>query len=280
MKTQTTVAILSVVALAFASTGCEQLRARDSLNKGVQSFKSAKYPLAVEYFEKAVQADPNLINARLYLATAHMSQYIPGADSPENMRSAQAAEQEFKRVLEREPGNTVAIASIASLHYQQAQGNQPIEEKIKKLDDAAVWYKKLGEVEPTNKEAFYSLGVITFNKYYAAILAARTKLGMKGGEPGPLKDKKLKDELKAQWLEPVNGGIANLEKALAIDKEYDDAMAYLNLLIRYRADLNDTPEQYRKDVDIADNWVTKSMETKKLKAERVAAKTSGGIKAE
>ena len=280
MKTKIALAF-SVAALALLSTGCEKLRARDNLNKGVQAFKSAKYPQAVDFFEKAVQSDPDFITARLYLATAHMSQYIPGADSKENLQNAQAAEQEFKKVLEKEPENSVAIASIASLHYQQAQGNQPLEQKIKKLDESAVWYKKLSEVEKSNKEAFYSLGVITFNKYYADILAARSKIGMKGGDPGPLKDKAIKEELKAKWLGPVNEGIANLEKALNIDKEYDDAMAYLNLLIRYRADLDDTPDQYKKDVETADNWVQKSLETKKIKAERVAAKAAaGGIKAE
>ena len=35
---------------------------------------------------------------------------------------------------------------------------------MKKLDEAKEWYTKLAEVEPTNKEAFYSLGVITWAK--------------------------------------------------------------------------------------------------------------------
>lgn len=281
MKRQQLVLLCSVILLAFASTGCQKLRARDNLNKGVQAFKSAKYSQAVEHFEKAVELDPDFITARLYLATAYMSQYIPGADSKENLQNVKAAEQEFTKVLEKEPNNSVALASMASLQYQQAQGNQPLEQKMKKLDDARDWYTKLAQAEPSNKEAFYSLGVITFNKYYAAILSARNKMGMKQEDPGPLKDKKVKEELKQEWLASVNQGIQNLEKSLQIDPEYDDAMAYLNLLIRYRADLNDTPEQYKKDIDVADNWVQKSLETKKLKAERVAQKAAqGGIKAE
>jgi hypothetical protein len=95
---------------------------------------------------------------------------------------------------------------------------------------------------------------------------------MKPEDPGPIKDKKLKEELKAQWLPMVEDGIKNLQKALDVDKEYDDAMAYMNLLIRERADLADTPEQYKKDIDTADGWVQKALETKKIKAERVANK--------
>ena len=35
-------------------------------------------------------------------------------------------------------------------------------------------------------------------------------------------------------------------------------MAYMNLLIRERADLADSPDEYKKDVEVADGWVQKS----------------------
>jgi len=276
------VALLAAVgALAFVSTGCEKLRARDNLNKGVQAFKTAKYNNAVEHFKKAVELDPDFPTARLYLATAYMSQYIPGADSAENMQNAKAAEAEFLRVLERDPANTLAIESLASLHYNQAQGNQPLDQKLKKLDEAAQWYTKLAQTDGNSKTAYYSLGVITWAKWYPRLMEARNKLGMKPEDPGPIKDKKVKEQLKAQWWDTINQGIANLEKAVQIDPEYDEAMAYLNLLHRERADLMDSPEEYKKEVEIADNYVQKALDTKKIKAERAAQKASaGGIKAE
>src|SRR4051794_22641641 len=101
--------VASIGTLALLSTGCEKLRARDNLNKGVQAFKTAKYNQAVEHFKKAVELDPDFPTARLYLATAYMSQYIPGADSAENMQNAKAAEGEFLKVLEKDPSNTLAI---------------------------------------------------------------------------------------------------------------------------------------------------------------------------
>ena len=55
-------------------------------------------------------------------------------------------------------------------------------------------------------------------------------------------------------------------------------MAYVNLLTRERADLADSKDVYKKDVQEADNWVQKALETKKIKAERVANK--GAVKAE
>jgi tetratricopeptide (TPR) repeat protein len=279
MTTRNVLVLGAVAALTLVSTGCEKLKARDSLNKGVREFKSAKYNAAVEHFKEAVKLDPDFPTARLYLATAYMSQYIPGADSEENMQNARAAEQEFKNVLEKDPNNTLAIDSIASLHYNQAQGGT-VEQKLKKLDEAAQWYTKLAQVDPNNKTAFYSLGVITWAKWYPKLMEARNKLGMKPEDPGPIKDKKVKEELKAQWLDTVNQGIKNLERALQIDPEYDEAMAYMNLLIRERADLADTPEQYKKDVQVADDWVQKALDTKKIKAERAAENARKGIKTE
>jgi hypothetical protein len=80
-----------VVAAVVAGGGCDKLRARDKLNKGVQAYKAGQTDLAIEDFKTAKDLDPGLTNARLYLATAYSAQYIPGAPSPENIRNGQQA---------------------------------------------------------------------------------------------------------------------------------------------------------------------------------------------
>ncbi|MCS7024161.1 MAG: tetratricopeptide repeat protein [Bryobacteraceae bacterium] len=260
--------LVFVTALAIVNSSCEKLKARDHLNKGVQAYKNAKYAEAVEHFKKSVELDPTFPTARLYLATAYMSQYIPGAESPENLEFHRSAKENFLKVLEQNPSDKIAVASLASLHYSQAQAIPKLEDKLAKLDEARVWYQKLAEVDPENKEAYYSLGVIVWAKWYPALMEARAKLGMKPSDPGPLKDKKVREELKAKYGPMIEEGIKHLEKALQIDKEYDDAMAYMNLLIRERADLAETKEEYNKDIETADNWVQKALETKKIKAAR------------
>ena len=260
-------ALLAVVAAALVATGCEKLKARDNLNKGVQAYKNAQYAQAVERFEEAVRLDPNFPTARLYLAMAYYSQYIPGAESPENQQMADRALAEFQKVLEQKPNDDVATKSIASLYYNE-----------KKWDQAEEWYKKAIALNPKDKEAYYTLGVIAWSKWYPVYGTARAKLSMKPEDPGPIKDKKVKEELKAQYLPVINEGIQNLEKALEVDKEYDDAMAYMNLLVRERADLDDTSDEYKKDIETADNWVQKTLQTKKIKAERKP--TSTGITAQ
>jgi tetratricopeptide (TPR) repeat protein len=260
-------ALAIVVALAFVATGCEKLKARDNLNKGVQAFRNAQYSQAVEKFEEAVKLDPNFATARLYLAMAYYSQYIPGAESPENQQMADHALEQFQKVLSQDPKNDVATKSIASLYYNE-----------RKWDLAEQWYKKAIELDPKDKEGYYTLGVIAWSKWYPVYGTARAKLSMKPEDPGPIKDKKVKEELKTQYLPVVNTGIDDLQKALDLDKEYDDAMAYMNLLIRERADLDDTPQEYAKDIETANGWVQKTLDTKKIKAARKP--TSTGINAQ
>jgi Tfp pilus assembly protein PilF len=277
MKRNVTVllAALLVLALAGFSAGCRKLEARDNLNKGVQAFKNAKYPDAVSFFKRAIELDPSFPTARLYLATAYMMQYIPGAESAENLDMANNALKEFEQVLSTDPTNETAIESIASLHFMRSQGAPKLEDKLARLADAETWYKRMTQAHPQRKEAWYSLGVIAWGRWYPRWMDARNKLGMKPDAPGPFKDKKFREQLSAEYLAMINEGIKNLEKALEIDPEYDDAMAYMNLLIRERADLMDTPEAYAKDIEAADNWIQKSLATRKIKAERQAKKISG-----
>jgi tetratricopeptide (TPR) repeat protein len=260
---------MAALALALAvvfSTGCQKLKARDNLNKGVQAFKGARYTEAVEKFKTAVELDPTFQTARLYLGMAYFSQYIPGAESPENQQMVRAAKEQFSKVLEAEPNNVTALASIAQLNYNETQGITKLEDKFKKLDEARDWYEKVVKADPKYRDAFYSLGVITWGKWYPILGQARSGMGMKPEDPGPLKDKKVREELRAKYWDMINDGIKNLDRALEIDPKYDEAMAYLNLLYRERADLANTPEEYKADTQQADTWLQKTLDTRKAKA--------------
>ena len=261
--------ILGVAALAVLSVSCNQLKSRDQLNQGVQAFKNAQYPEAVERFKTAVELDPTFSTARLYLATAYMQQYIPGAMSPENEQMAKAAYDQFMKVLEQDPKNSVAIASVASLFLNQ-----------KKWDDAQQWYEKLTAVDPNDADAYYSLGFVAWSKWYPSYGTARANLGMRQEDPGPIKDKKVREELKAQYGPVIDGGLKALDKSLQINPDYDDAMAYENLLIRERADLTDNKEEYAQQIKIADDWIQKALATKKRKAEQKAKAGGGGLTTE
>ncbi|MDE3198623.1 MAG: tetratricopeptide repeat protein, partial [Acidobacteriota bacterium] len=253
-------------AAAVLSTGCiNKLKARDNLNSGVNAFKSGNYAEAADHFKTAIALDPTFDVARLYLATAYVQQYIPGTETLENKKYATEAIKEFETVLGANPdanSKLLATESMASLYYN-----------MKDFTRAEEWNKKVISLDPKNKEAYYTLGVLAWTEFIAADREARLNEKMRPEDPAPLKDAKEREALKEKYIASLNQGIEYEKKALEIDPQYDNAMAYMNLLIRYRADLDDTKEQAASDVKEADQWVEKALVAQKANAAKKAAKT-------
>ncbi|HKS74664.1 MAG TPA: tetratricopeptide repeat protein [Terriglobales bacterium] len=262
MKTTFRMLALLAVGLALLATlGCDKLRARDQLNKGVAAYKNAKYEEAIDKFQNAVSLDPTLLNARLYLATAYAQQYIPGADTPDNNKMGDQAIGVYKDVLQRDPKNINSIKGIAYIYLN-----------MKKFEEAKDYYRKALEADPNDPEPYYSVGVIDWTQTYQPRMEERAKLGLKPEEnlnPKNKDQKKVCEELKAKNSANIQDGIDNLKKALELRPDYDDAMAYMNLMYREKADVEcDDLEARAADLKTADEWVDKTMATKKAKAEK------------
>jgi tetratricopeptide (TPR) repeat protein len=257
--------VLAAGLVLMLGTGCNKLKARDQLNKGVQAFKNNKFEQAIDHFQQAVTLDPSLINARLYLATAYAQQYVGGVDTPENIRMAEQAIEQYKLVLQADPKNINSVKGIAYLYLQ-----------MKKFDLAKEYYKKASEVDPNDPEPYYSIAVIDWTQTYLPRQEARAQLGMKADDSLPAKDKKICAQVREKNTANIQEGIDNLNKAIQLRPDYDDAMAYLNLMYRERADVQcDDPAARMADLKTADEWVDKNFATKKAKAERQPG--AGGI---
>ena len=256
---------LAAVALAlFSSTGCSKLRARDQLNKGVTAYKNAKYEEAIDHFQQAVALDPSLINAKMYLATAFAQQYIPGADTPDNNKMAEQAIEQYQKVLDMNPPRDQKVNAAKGIAYLYLN--------MKKFDDAKKYYRIAGEVDPNDPEPYYSVGVIDWTACYQPRMEERAKLGMKPDEnlnPKNKDQKKVCEQLKAKNEPLIQEGIDSLNKAIQLRPDYDDAMAYLNLMYREKADVEcDDLAARQQDLKTADHWVDQTLITKKAKAEK------------
>ncbi|HXM20237.1 MAG TPA: tetratricopeptide repeat protein [Terriglobales bacterium] len=260
-KSVRVLALMAVGLMLLSAVGCDKLRARDQLNKGVASYKNARYEEAIAHFQQAVTLDPSLLNARLYLATAYAQQYIPGVDAEDNNRLGQEAIEQYKAVLERDPKSINSVKGIAYICLQ-----------MKKFEDAKSYYRKALEIDPNDPEPYYSVGVIDWTQTYQPRMEERAKLGMKPDEqlnPKDKNEKKACEELKQKNSANIQDGIDALNKALQLRADYDDAMAYMNLMYRERADVEcDDLAARAADLKTADEWVDKTMATKKAKAEK------------
>src|ERR1700680_3335895 len=151
-----TAALAALLILVAAASGCNKLKARDLLNKGVAAVKNGQSDLAIEDFKQAKEADPDLMNARLYLATAYASLYIPGAPSAENLARGNQAIAEFKEVLDKDPNNLSALDNLGSIYF--LMGGQPFDPK--KFEESKKYHQRHIQLKPEDPEPYYWIGVI------------------------------------------------------------------------------------------------------------------------
>src|SRR6266567_2808227 len=263
------VAVLAVGAALLGTTGCNKLKARDQLNKGVQAYRGANYEQAIEHFKNAVYLDGDLKVAKMYLATAYAQQYVPGVNTPDNVRNAQQAIDEYKKVLDNDSQNVTSLKGIAFLYMQQ-----------KKFDDSREYYKKAIDADPNDPETYYSVGVIDWTATYQDAAAVKAAAGLRVEDELKGKEsQKYCDQMRSKDGAAVDEGMKMLQTAIDKRQDYDDAMAYMNLLYRRKAnDMTCEDAQTRAEyVKTANDWSDKAMAARKKKAEEAAKKSAGGI---
>ena len=258
------VALLVVV----GASGCNKLKARDLLNKGVNAFKNGQYDEAIEDFKQSKELDPTLMNARLYLATAYASQYIPGAPSDANTRLGNQAVAEFKDVLSVDPNNLSAVDGIGSIVFQMA--GTPYDPK--KFEESKSYHEKHIELKPNDPEPYYWVGVIDWTMCFRTNNELRAEYNKGNIKKQIRDDDPLPPAVRAQYVSKcgslVDEGIADLQKAITLKPDYDDAMAYLNLLYRRKADMVESAEERASFQKQADGLLDKVKEIKQKRAEQ------------
>jgi tetratricopeptide (TPR) repeat protein len=262
------VALASVLIVAVAVSGCSKLKARDLLNKGVAAFKNGQSDAAIENFKAAKEADPDLLNARLYLATAYASLYIPGAPSAENTARGNQAIAEFKEVLDKDSNNLSAIDGIGSILFQMA--GQPFDEK--KFEESKTYHQRHIQIKPEDPEPYYWIGVIDWTLAFRgngemriAYNKDNIKKQVKDTDPLPAS---VRTQYASKYGTLIDEGITDLQKAISVKPDYDDAMAYLNLLYRRKADMVESADERNNFLKQADDLVDKVKEIKQRRAEQ------------
>ena len=147
----------------------------------------------------------------------------------------------FDKVLQRDPNNVTAVANLASIYQHDAQGMK-----------AREYYMKNAELAPTDPVPFYAIGAVNW-----AVVADQNN-------PMP----------QEQRIQLVDEGLQYIDKALALNPDYDDAMSYKNLLFRQKAGFaTDETEKAQYEAQ-ADEWFEKALETRRKNQEK---KSAGGI---
>jgi tetratricopeptide (TPR) repeat protein len=226
--------------LVLLGAGCDWLRVRVSMRNGNQLFNERKYDEAIVEYAKILRVVPDHWEANYYTATAYMSLYHPGSTHPKDLEYVDKAIAAFKRCLEIGPPNAEELEKIRNFYLgllsSAGRNDQAAEFMVGMLAEdphngnlvtslarlyasqgdfanALKYFELRCELEPDNKEAWYTVGVVCWERSYKGATF------ISSDERGQVIDR----------------GIAALDRALQIDPAYFDALSYINLLWREKS---------------------------------------------
>jgi TonB family protein len=154
--------------------------------------------------------------------------YNPRA--PETADNSNRAIRILEDVLVKEPANLDAMVGLGVV-YQLRREMRP----------ARDYFLKAANLQPPNATVFYSIGALNW-----LLLRDSTN------PPTPVETSALIEE-----------GLHYLDRALAVDPRYTDAMTYKNLLLRDKAKLAANPEEQASLTAEADEWFQRALQTRK-----------------
>jgi tetratricopeptide (TPR) repeat protein len=295
----------------------KMLQARMALKDAHTAYQQQDYRGAIEAYEQAIAADPTQTEAYFYLGNSYDNlyrptrrgeaandllleravenykksvemeqrpalrklslQYLANAFGADKLNDPAQSEPVVQQLIQMEPTDPVNYFALARI-YEDSGEYERAEETLVKARDAqpteptvyttlAAFYNRQGnfdgaiqalqaraEREPKNPEAFYTIATYFWEKAY--------------------RDFSLSD---AEKMKFVQMGIQSIDKAIALNEQYMEALVYKNLLLRVQATLERTPARQQALLKEAEQLSNRADEIRKAAAGagRGAAGTTG-----
>jgi tetratricopeptide (TPR) repeat protein len=212
------------------------------MGQGNKFYKAQNYEAAIEQYNKILAIDTNNYTANYLVAMSYLAMYHPGSTHPKDIEYCDKSSAQFEKLMtlkapdpetdERVRNYYVALLRSADrtekvVAYYEAQlkanpqnatlVSQLAEIYAKKgdFDNALKYYQQRTQIEPQNKEAWYTIGVVCWER---------------GKNAGPTLPPEDQEKL-------IQTGLDAMDKALAIDANYFEALVYTGLLWRQRSSL-------------------------------------------
>jgi hypothetical protein len=111
--------------------------------------------------------------------------------------------------------------------------------------------KHVVDLQPGNAALYFQLASIERDEFGPPIQDAKARLSQK---PGPLPDANLRRALQNQYGSLIEDAIANASRASELNGTSAAPLLLLSKMLRERALIRDTPEQYAADMHSAEQW--------------------------
>jgi tetratricopeptide (TPR) repeat protein len=265
------VAALSLSLLSL--TGCTKIKARVQIREANDAYGKEDYATALKHYEKARDIDSRSFpDLDRMIGYSLIGLYVPEDKSPANVQNAERAASELRKYLKKKPDDRIAREALINLYLNADRITEAINyfrdwlkthpadiEAVRSIatlyakqgnfQESLNWYEKITLLDANNPEAFYTYGVVCYEKV----------------AKNPPQDV-------AERLQIIERGKSALNKATQMRKDYFEAMVYLQLLYRQQAPLETDPAKQQALIAEADRIRNEAIAiVKKKKAEATAA---------
>lgn len=265
--------LLAALSLSLLSlVSCQKVQARMEIRDANDAYAKEDYATALQHYKKARDIDASFDDLDRMIGYSLIGLYVPEDKSAANVKNADAAIVELRKYLKKRPDDRIAREALINLYLNAERITEAINyfrdwlkdhpadiEAVRSIAtlyakqgnfaESLNWYEKITLLDSKNPEAFYTFGVVCYEKI----------------AKNPPQDL-------AERLEIIEKGKAALQRATQMRKEYFEAMVYLSLLYRQQAPLETDPVKQQQLVAEADRIRNEAVAiVKKKKAEAAAA---------
>jgi len=229
------------LAALAAGSGCGLVGERQKMDRANKLFLAKKYEQAIPIYQAILKRDPDNWMVNYNLALSWLAQYHPASTHPMDAEIKKQALTSLNKLMTLTPPSKEDMAKVEnyylSLLTSAGDNDQAIaflEKKIQKapsdkdlmsqlatlqakagnFEESLKWYEKIAEQDPKTKTNWYTVAVLCWER--------SNKAGMT-----------ITPEERTAIIQH---GIDSIDKSLALDPEYVEAIAYKNLLFREKAD--------------------------------------------
>jgi tetratricopeptide (TPR) repeat protein len=225
---------------------------RDLIQQGNEALEKNQLHTAAEAFQRAVDINPSSAKAHEGLGVTLSREIIARNTRPsEDSDVVDRAESHLRRATELSPSASKPWIQFAELEGALADGATSRAEKSDRYRAAQDLLKRAVSLEPGKADLYLQLARLERDEFGPAIQKAK---GQFSKTNGPIPDVDLRRELQQQYGSVIDDAISNARSASEMDGHSARPLLLVARLLRERALIRDTQQDYSLDMHSADDW--------------------------
>lgn len=257
--------LLVALILSFSVASCQRLNARVKLREANDLYVQERYAEALKTYVAVRKIDPSFPDVDRLIGYCNIALYKPEDTTPANEKYADTAILELQTYLKKRPNDEVTREALINLFLNANRTSQAIDyfrnylkdhpadlnavksiatlyAKQGNFNEALNWYQKITLLDGQNPEAFYTYGVVLYEK-------------VAKNPPEDMNER----------LAYIEKGKGALQRASELRADYFEAVVYMNLLFREQAKVELDPIKQQELIAQAETWRNKAVAINKAR---------------